>query len=163
MQQDKEDRDAELREEAVLRKARESNLVVGGMDTKHETNDTLAEKMRRMFLDHLGVNTTVTDVLFLRKNLFKIKVASLRDRVAVLKKRMMLSTKGMSVMLFPDRSRRDRHVNDLMRQIADEERTKGRVVKVGFRLMYIDGVKFVWDDTKCGLVRAPTNETAEWD
>lgn len=166
MQQDENAIKDAIAKERAVREHRKLNIIVGGLDIKNQTNVTLAKMMRQMFQDGLGVNTNVTDVCFLKKNLFKIRVSNFWDKNFIIKNRSKLSTRGMRIVLFPDRTRRDRHIHDLMRLRADEERQNGNIVKLGYRTMIINGVRYVWDDIKNMLVKAlpaqGTNNTVEW-
>lgn len=137
-------------EETRLRQAGGSDVVIRGLSTS-EGNAT--PEVVELFKDKLGVEVNVANSSVMKitkgRQIIVAKMNSFEDKRVVLSNKKKLI--GSSLSISHDRTKKERQIQSQLTKIAEEERSKGKTVYVGYRKVTIDGVTSFWDDS-LGLI-----------
>lgn len=132
----------ELRMEREDKEKRRNNVIVKGIDLKHNTAE--AEKF---FKDKLGSQVKVNTIIEPQKGKDKlisvVKLNSRQDKELIMENKNKL--RGTGVYIDNDLTKTESSVQKQLRDIAKEERQKGKTVKVAFQKIYIEGRCWEWN------------------
>lgn len=149
----------EFREESRSRNEKRNNLVLHNIELS--TKDHKLE-VKQFLNEKLGITVEISEVVLLktanRKQLVVIKVPNDDDRRLILGKRNRLEDSDCYIT--HDRTKKEREVQKSIMQIAEEEKSRGNNVIVGYRKLTINGKTKYWREGKDffaqGLLSSPS-------
>ncbi|KAL3271663.1 hypothetical protein HHI36_022137 [Cryptolaemus montrouzieri] len=109
---------------ARLRDRLIGNLIVQGLTIKSENQDELKTEIAETTEKHLGIEVKITGA-------------------------SKLGPKTCLVEL--ENAEKDREIQGHIRGIASAERKDGKNVKIGYRKLFMEGEKWVWNDNQARL------------
>lgn len=141
-------------EEARNKRDRRENLVVWGLAIPNDDQEEMKRQMEDFFSKHLGVNATVRSVTRTGSRSYIVKMDSLESKVQILENKNLLIGKGICVFVDADLTKRELMIQNILTRKAEEERAKGNFVRVGHMRLFINHVRWIWDDKQRKLVEA---------
>lgn len=139
------------------RNRRRHNVIVSGLVIPSDNETTIKAVTQQFFASELGVQTHVRKVMRVKPDLHIVQVANEIDKSRILRNKYSLFQRGISVLLYPDRTRHEMRVQFEISKYAKDEIEKGSNVKFGYRSLIVNRQKWVWNDEQEKLVQVTTN------
>ncbi|KAL3267039.1 hypothetical protein HHI36_011181 [Cryptolaemus montrouzieri] len=131
---------------------RRNNLIVQGLAVKSDNQDELKTEIAETIKKHLGIEVKITgdSKLGPRTCLVELENAEVKKNV-MMNKNKLGRLVGEKIYINDDLSKKDREIQGHIRGIASAERKDGKNVKIGYRKLFIEGEKWVWNDNQARL------------
>lgn len=138
---------------------RKNNIVIKGVNF---SKDNVAQEVVDFLKSELQVNVKINKAEIIKpKNSPVFVVASMESwqgKMEVMKGKNKL--RGTKKYIDDDLTKEERAIQAGLRSIAKSEKSKGKETKVGYKKIFIDGVRWTWDTCKRGIVEDnPTSVT----
>ena len=125
------------------KRERENNIVIKNAKLT-ETGNELVTEVANFIKCKLNKKAEIKQAIKVNENCV---IATLRDReqkTEVMKERNKLI--GTNIFIDNDMTRTEREIQWELRQIAKEEREKGKTVKVGYQKLIVNNKEWKWQD-----------------
>lgn len=140
---------------------RRNNIVIQGLRVTNEDQGVMRESIGSFLNKSLGVEVDVKAVRKLGERICLVELENVTSKVTVMKNKSKLRDyKAERVFINDDLTKNEREIQGRIRSMAQEERKKGKVVKIGFQKIYIDGKEWRWNKEKEQLVKVEFGEVA---
>lgn len=128
---------------------REKNIVVTGIEIKTDKKTELKESIENFLKDALAVEVTVKIAHKLGPKSCLVELNTKEDKINVMKnKRKLKGIKGSKIFINNDLSPAERDIEKCIREIAREEKSKGKNVRYGYHKLTVDGKQYRWNRDK---------------
>lgn len=129
--------------EQIDRDNRKNNIVITGIDIN---NDDLQKNLHEVFKNQLQVESTIKEIHKIGHKTYKVKLINWNEKENVMKNKSKLRNFGNGkVFINHDLTKTEMEIQGHLRNIATEEKNKGKVVKIGYQKLTIDGKSLKWD------------------
>lgn len=138
----------EEEEERRQRRERKNNIVIKSKEFKGDNDNETIRKVEDILhkLDFNGEYKRVTQIGKDRFNncIVKVELKNFQDKISIMKKKIKL--KGEECFIDSDLTKKEREIQQAIRQRAREERENGNIVKVGYQKLSINDKWVNWRD-----------------
>jgi hypothetical protein len=94
-----------------------------------------------------GVKVNVKEAFKVNKDKMKLaKIESWEQKNIMLNKSKLKERKGERMYIDYDLTNEERKTQDKLKEVAREERDRGKRMKIGYRKIQINGEWFIWDE-----------------
>ncbi|KAL3283727.1 hypothetical protein HHI36_024207 [Cryptolaemus montrouzieri] len=133
---------------------RRNNLIVQGLTIKSENQDELKTEIAETIEKHFGIEVKITGASKLgpKTCLVELENAEVKKN-NIMNKNKLGRLVGEKIYINDDLSKKDREIQGHIRGIASAEKKEGKNVKIGYRKLFIEGEKWVWNDNQTRLVK----------
>lgn len=139
--------DLKRRDEWRSREEKRNNIIIRGFAP---VTDNLNDEISNLLLEKLNIQVKVADSsrIKIRKggDLFKAKFCSSEDKRQIMTNKSRLA--GSEISINDDRTVKEREVQRKLSLLAEEERKRGKTVKIGYRKLIVDGVEKRWHEDR---------------
>lgn len=140
--------------EKLEKEKREKNIVIQGLDIKKNETENLKNRLEHFIKDELNVVVSVQAASRLGKKTCLVELADKQDKFKIMRNKKILKERpGDKVYIDNDFTPKEREIENQIRMVAKEERTKGKKVISGYQKLFIDGIEFRWNMDKEKLER----------
>lgn len=132
---------------------RKKNVVVYGL--KIDTNDRvmLKEELKKFLTEKVGVNVKINNAIKLQEKICLIELGSIEDKINVMKNKYKLRNNQTDrIYINNDMTKNERDIQGIIRQIAKEERGKGKRVKILYQKLMVNEKLWIWNRERGKLV-----------
>jgi len=138
--------------EKLERDKRKKNAVVYGINIDTDNQSKLKETMENFLDKELNVKMQLNAVRKLGNRICLMEFARESDKIRVMQNKSKLKgMKGQVVYINDDLTKQEREIQEKVRNMAKEERQRGKTVKEGFQKLVIDNETWMWDKEKANL------------
>lgn len=134
----------EQKMEVGERKIRMNNLVIVGVEEVLAGKEDVKTEVLSFFKEKLEVEPKIAKAYKIGQNRCVVEMEQNESKAEVMKNKKKL--KGSRVFINDDLTIQERKIQTQLRNKAKEEREKGRQTTVGYKKLWIDGKKFVWNE-----------------
>lgn len=131
----------EERLESQEREKRRNNIIIRNAKLM---NGNLREETEKFLKEKLIIDAHVETAHEISNGTIIAKMTSWPQKKKVLENKRKL--KGTDTYIDNDLTAHERNIQRSLRKMAKEERTKGKLVKVGYKKINIDNVEYKWRD-----------------
>lgn len=142
----------EARLENMERREKKHNIVIKGINTQ-EINENV--KVQEFLHRKIEVNVKITNVQTINTTMIVAKVESWEDKMKLMKNKNKL--RGTKIVIDNDLTKEELKVQAKLREIANEERQKGRRAAVKYGKVLIDDVMWKWDAMEKKIIKSAKN------
>lgn len=134
----------ENRLEEQEKERRRCNIVIKGMTERQTYNQ---QEIKEWFKNNIKVDVEVKNVTKLnqpgKRSMLLVKLENFHEKQEIMKNKNKL--KETDIYIENDLTLDERKIAANIRQIAKEQRRKGKQVKIGYKKMYIDKKLYTWN------------------
>lgn len=131
---------------SLEREKRERNIVITGRSVEEESPRKLAEDIGKFLEEHLGVRTQVRAAYRLGQKVCLAQFDSLQEKERIMKNKHKLKDfSGERIYINNDLTLEEREMQKQIRGRAREEKSEGKLVRVGLGRITIDGREWKWN------------------
>lgn len=138
-----------------------NNIVFKGIDFEKEQqgSQNLKQKIANFVQKEMGIEIEIEEAFKVGKPEAKVTVMTCKNfdhKIQLMKQKWKLPR---GVYVDSDLTLEERKVQQAIRNVAREEKEKGKKTKVGYRKLEVDGIKYEWSQDQGGsLVKADTSK-----
>ncbi|KAJ3662510.1 hypothetical protein Zmor_006855 [Zophobas morio] len=134
------------RVEKLDRDNRKNNIVVSGWKGEIGTDKPLAANMEKFLGRIVEGEVAVKNAYQLGPKICLVELGKKEDKLKVMQNKKKLKNEGGDrIYINDDWTPEERDVNKKIREIAKEERNKGKQVKLGYSKLTIEGKTYRWN------------------
>lgn len=133
------------------RQKRKENIIIKGSSFEEEN---LKENIKQYIKEKLDLEIEVREAHLIGKGPNKTILAKLKDfnqKLNVLKNKRKL--KNEKIYIQSDLTIREREVQNILKDMAKEERDQGNNVKIGYNHLIINNITYDWDEATQKLIK----------
>ena len=135
----------EERVSKIERERRRNNVVIHGLKSEDQEEDNLKVVIENFLKMKLKVDVKTKRVISLG-NGYLVELNSTEDKGKIMKNKSKLrDVTEAKIFINDDMSKPERDIQAKIRTKANEERAKGKTVKIGFQKMIVDGEVWKWN------------------
>lgn len=141
----------------ILEKERKrNNVVMNGL--KMDTSDPVAlkEGINRFLKQHIGLEIKPKAVTKIGDKTFVIELANEVDKQEIMRNKTKLKDLREMIFISNDLTKKEIQKQKQLRQIAKEEKEKGKDVKIGYNKIMINGEEWRWNNSTEKIEKAKT-------
>lgn len=128
--------------EQIDKENRRNNIIVHGMEIK----DDMEKNINELIASQLQVEATTKEIYKLGPTVYKVKLNNWKDKEHIMKNKNKLKNFGNGkIYISHDLTKTELETQRKLRNVAAEERSKGREVKMGYQKITMDGKMWTWD------------------
>lgn len=132
--------------ESIERDKRRNNIVVQGVTINDTKPEVLVERMKDFIEGHVGVKVSVKNARKLGNKTCLVELENRKDKMEVMKSKSKLRQhKDVEVYINDDMTKVEREIQGKIRKVAQQERERGKRVKIGYQKIIIDGQQYRWN------------------
>ena len=138
------------------RKGRKNNIVIRGLSTNAKAGN-IKDSARKWLEQKFGIKDKVKYVKttgFEGKEIIIVEMDEWKTKEKIMKEKSKL--RGENIYIDHDMTKEEREIQRKLRMRAREEKEAGRIAKVGYRKIFIDGKQWEWIDEE-GELRIRSN------
>jgi hypothetical protein len=126
------------------KKEKKNNVTITGIGrTRGNIESGVEEWLERKG----GVKVNVKEAFKVNKDKMKLaKIESWEQKNIMLNKSKWKERKGERMYIDHDLTNEERKTQDKLKEVAREERDRGKRMKIGYRKIQINGEWFIWDE-----------------
>lgn len=135
-------RSTEIRE----KERKQNNIIISGL--KMDTSDSiiLKQAMANFTKEHLQVEAKIKLVRKLGPKTCLVELESAEEKRKIMQNKAKLrNLKGEKIFINDDLTKKEMEMQKNLRTMAQEERNSGKVVKVGYQKLIINGTEWRWN------------------
>lgn len=134
------------RVEMLEKEKRENNIIIKGLLIDTNNGDVVKETITNFIKQELDLEVTIEEAYKLGTATCLAKMERKEDKINVLKnKNKLRQVAGRQIYIDNDLTKEEMRIQKEIRQIAREEKNKGRAVKVGYQKIIIEGKVWKWN------------------
>ncbi|KAK4881348.1 hypothetical protein RN001_004667 [Aquatica leii] len=126
------------------KRKKKNNIIISGIKTNEEN---VEETVKNFFLEELNVEPAIEKPILIgkqkNKKLILIKFLNFTEKLNIMKKKKTIQDR--QVFINNDLTVQERKIQKVIRDIAKEEKNKGKVVKVLYNKIIINNDVYVWN------------------
>lgn len=134
----------EKRMEEQEKRKRSNNIIIKGLKID---NNRPKDLVQEFLAKELGIDRTIKQADIIKQSedstIIKIETNSAEDKEAIMKKKSKL--KGTKIFIDNDYTPDERKMHAVIRKQANEERLKGKTVKIFYNKLSIDNKYYAWN------------------
>lgn len=131
-----------------------NNIVLKGMELRSADREGFKNQVKKFLHEQVGVTVEIRRVRRINEIMCVAEVNSWEEKLSIMEnKRKLGSLKTMKVYIDNDLTRREQEVQRKIREVAKNERSKGKEARVGYNKLWINGEKWVWNGRTESLER----------
>lgn len=148
--------------ERLENEKRKKNIVVQGMIVNTDDSSRLRVTMEKLLEEEVGVNVIVNTARKLGEKTCLVELNSEENKIKVMKNKSKLKNRaGDKIFINDDLNKEDRGIQSRIRQRANEEKRKGKHVKIGYKKLTIENEVWTWNRGVDNLERIGTTSNIE--
>lgn len=136
------------------KKRRKCNIIIKG----RIGTQVQSQQMREWFKTSLEVDVEVKSVANInqpgKRDMLLVCLNDYQKKQEIMKNKSKL--RGRDIFIENDLTLEERKIAAKLRQIAREEREKGKQVRIGYKKIHVDGKLFTWDNRLENLIQDQT-------
>lgn len=145
----------EDRMEKIDRDNRRNNILVSGLELRRDTGEAAREDLQQFMKQSLRLDVDIIETHRIGDKLWVAKVKSFEGKLEILRSKHKLKQGAdKRVFIGNDMTVHEREVQKKIRHVAEEEKRSGKVVKVGYQKIVIDGKRWIWNEKSQELEQA---------
>lgn len=143
----------------VEREEIKNNIIITGLEIK-EKKGGLKQGLESFLEKAIGVKTQIRGAKELGPKVYKVELDSTCDREEIMENKSKLRQHSNIIYINREMTREEMKIQKEIKQIARNEREKGKIVKTGYQKITINGKELRWDKTRGELaeIKAKVNE-----
>lgn len=138
-------REAKYAIECLERDKRQNSLVINGIDTNSNNRDALKENIEKFVEQHLEVDATFKTITRLGPKTCVIQLDNMKDKTRILENKSKLKYLAQKVYINEYLTKSEMEKQKIIREKANEEKQKGKMVNIGYNKIIIDGEEWRWN------------------
>lgn len=139
--------------EKMERKRKIKNIIIKGLVTVYDKGPELAREIEQFLAKEFDVYTRVVSATKRTLHTIVARLDTVRDKLRVLHRKRQTSNKKIPVYIGPDLTETEVQIQTRIARRAFQERLRGNHVKMGYKTMYVNDVKYGWDPKLDKLVQ----------
>lgn len=133
--------------EQIEKEKRRNNIVLTGLRIDTNKEDELKEAMANFIKTQLDVEVQIKKAYKLGEKVCLVEMDKREDKSNVMKNKSKLkSCREGKIFINDDLTKKEREVQKKVVKIAQRKKQGGQRVKVGYKKLWIDGIKWEWKD-----------------
>ena len=138
----------DLKKKENMRRCKESrkNVILTGtaINVKDKSEQNLKRQVNHIFQEKIGVQVKVKKVQYLTKNrrekpIIRVELKDESDKGVLMRSKARLKEQRQDLYIDDDLTKEDRLIQCQLRKYANDQRALGKLVKVGYRGVLMDG------------------------
>jgi hypothetical protein len=126
------------------KKEKKNNVIITGIG---RTRGNIERGVEEWLEREGGVKVNVKEAFKVNKDKMKLaKIESWEQKNIMLNKSKLKERKGERMYIDYDLTNEERKTQDKLKEVAREERDRGKRMKIGYRKIQINGEWFIWDE-----------------
>lgn len=132
---------------------RRKNIVLQGLPIKNNDHTIMKEEMENFMEEKLNIDIKIKSVKKLGNKTCLIELENENEKVKVMKNKSKLRrNKREKIFINDDMSKEERLIQGKIRKKAQEEKNKGKTVRIGFQKLVIDNEEWRWDNEREDII-----------
>lgn len=141
--------------DAMEREKRRNNIVVQGLTIGDDKTLTPKEALKNFLGKQLEIEVDVKSAMKLGTKTYLVELDNANDKIKVMKNKNKLRTyQEGTIYINDDMTKSEREVQGKIRKVAQEEKKKGKKVKIGYQKVTIDDQEWKWSKGAEKLVKS---------
>lgn len=124
---------------------KKNNVLVSGMDLDKIGNENIKDTIEEFIEKNLGVKIVIKSTIKLSSKTCLIEMANQEDKYKVMKNKSKLKNHQQQIFINNDLTKKERNKQKQIKVIAEQEKNKGKNVKIGYNRIIIDGEEWRWN------------------
>ncbi|KAI4465545.1 hypothetical protein MML48_3g00012184 [Holotrichia oblita] len=142
--------------ERLKTEKRRKNVIVQGLEISVNNPKELKTKMENFIEKELGAAIKIESAIKLGEKTCLIELNSKDDKATVMSNKSKLRNHKQKIYINDDLTKKEREKQKLIRTFAKEETEKGKVVKIGYNRVIVNGEEWRWDKEKDEIKKCMT-------
>ncbi|KAK4872933.1 hypothetical protein RN001_014962 [Aquatica leii] len=137
--------------EAQEKNSKKNNIIIKGTTAQ---DNNLKVWLKELIKKETGARIEVETVYKIGKQKPKMVITKLKNfeqKMEVIKNKYKLG--GKNIYIDSDLTYEEQKTQEIIRKIAKEEKNKGNSIKVSYKKLEINGVKYIWNEEKNKLTK----------
>lgn len=137
------------------REKRRNNIVIQGMPINTNNENELKEDMEVFIRRNMEVEAKIRNARKIGEKTCLVELENATEKFMIMKnKNKLKEIKEMRIFINDDMSKEQRNIQKSIRAQARDEIKNGKTVKIGYRQLTVDNVKWIWSIEK-GILENP--------
>lgn len=135
------------RMEQLDKKSRKNNIIVTGLEIDANDGNKIKENISSFMQQNLEIKVEFKEGHKIGPKICVLEMNCTEDKLHIMRNKSKLKNiRGQKVYINNDRTKREREIEKNIRKIANDERQKGKQVKIGYEKLTINGEIWTWND-----------------
>lgn len=140
--------------EKIEKDQRKSNIIIKSEDFQHNIGK---EQVKQFIEEKIGVPVEIEEVQVISNNkkhqtIVRAKINSFENKILIMKNKSKL--KGTKYYIESDFTKSEEKIQKKLREIAKEEKVKGKIAVVKYQKIKINGKWMFWDTSRSVLAES---------
>lgn len=122
-----------------------NNIVMMGLNIDTENREDLRNEMENFMEQTIGVKIQVKDAIKIGPKTCKIELNHFQDKQKIMENKNKLKLHRDRIFINNELTKNELEIQRKVIQIAKEEKNNGKIVKIGYQKVYIEGKEWRWD------------------
>ena len=122
-----------------------NNIIISGLEIKEEDGAGLKHGLEHFIERTIGVKVQIKEAREIGTKICKAELDSAYEKEMVMKNKNKLKQLQDRIYINNEMTKEEREAQKKIKQIAEEERKKGKNTKIGFQKVTIDGTEWKWN------------------
>ncbi|KAJ3646455.1 hypothetical protein Zmor_024043 [Zophobas morio] len=134
------------------REKRRNKVVMMGLDIETGEQKQIIGKVTKFLEEKVKVESKVKSAYKIAEKVYVVEFENREEKINVMKSKKNL--KGSSIYINDDLTKTERKIQNKIKEEATKERNKGKVVRMGYKKLTVDGRNFKWNEEEGRLKKA---------
>lgn len=140
--------------EKCQKEEKKNNLLIKGLEMNIKGGEELREGVQNFVKSELGIEVEVVNTRKINDKTCVIEMKTFEEKLKILQnKKKLKNMKDQKIYIECDYTEREMEMQKIIRTRAAEEKKNGRIVKIGYGFLVIDGSKWKWNRDRKELER----------
>lgn len=140
--------------EKCQKEEKKNNLLIKGLEMNIKGGEELREGIQNFVKSELGIEVEVVNTRKINDKTCVIEMKTFEEKLKILQnKKKLKNMKDQKIYIECDYTEREMEMQKIIRTRAAEEKKNGRIVKIGYGFLVIDGSKWKWNRDRKELER----------
>lgn len=153
-----------IRLEYWEKEKKQNNVIISGLKIDTSDQYLLKGAMENFIKQHLDIEVPIRSATRLGQKTCLIVLEKMEDKVKVMENKSKLrKLENEKIYINNDLTIKERDIQKKIRKRAEEERKKGRKVKIGYQKLVIDGKQWRWNKRSDKLESSEETKQANYN
>ncbi|XP_063905575.1 golgin subfamily A member 6-like protein 2 [Zophobas morio] len=134
------------------RKKRRNKVVMMGLEIETGEQKQIIGKVTKFLEEKVKVESKVKSAYKIAEKVYVVELENREEKINVMKSKKNL--KGSSTYINDDLTKTERIIQNKIKEEATKKRNKGKMVRMGYKKLTVDGRNFKWNEEEGRLKKA---------
>lgn len=122
-----------------------NNVVITGLKIEKTDREYLKKEMEDFLINNIGTPIKVTNAFKLGPKTCKVELENTKEKNEVMKNKNKLKNNSQKIYINNELTKTEMDIQKEIKKIAEQEKGKGKDIKMGFQKLIVDHQVWTWD------------------